>query len=129
MTFCCELADGRLCLLSAVYALHTSLKGGGHCCCTFLLLQSHCYWTFLLLHSFPGLVVCAHSSTEVSQKEELVCPGCSRNHRIQIIIELVFDLIWVGHCGCIATYNSCMPLTRYGKSKRHQAAIYAFWKV
>ena len=63
-------------------------------------------------HSFPGLVVCAHSTTEVSQKDEFVCPGCSRNHRIQIIIELVFDLIWVGHCGCIGTYNSWLPLTR-----------------
>ena len=63
-------------------------------------------------HSFPGLVVYAHSSIEVSQEDEFVCPGCSRNHRIQIIIELVLDLIWVGHCGCIVTYNSCMPLTR-----------------
>ena len=44
---------------------------------------------------FPGLVVCTHSSIEVSQEEEFVCTGCSRNHRIQIIIELVFDLIWV----------------------------------
>ena len=37
--------------------------------------------------------------------------GC-RNHPIQIIIELVFNLISVGHCGCIGTYNCCMPLAR-----------------
>ena len=59
-------------------------------------------------HSFPGLVVCAHSSIEVSKEDEFVCPGCSRNHRIQIIIELVFDLIWVGHCGCIGTIAACL---------------------
>ena len=69
-------------------------------------------YSFSPNHSFPGLVVCARSSIEVSQEDEFVCPGCSRNHRIQIIIELVFDLIWVGHCGCIGTYNSCMPLIR-----------------
>ena len=63
-------------------------------------------------HSFPGLVVCAHSSIEVSQEDEFFCPGCSRNYGIQIIIVLVFDLLWVGHCGCIVTYNSCMPLTK-----------------
>ena len=33
-------------------------------------------------------MVCAHSSIEVSQEDEFVCPGCSRNHRIQIIVEL-----------------------------------------
>ena len=49
-------------------------------------------YSFSSNHSFPGLVVCAHSSIEVSQEDEFVCPRCSRNHRIQIIIELVFDL-------------------------------------
>ena len=60
-------------------------------------------YSFSPNHSFPGLVVCAHSSIEVSQEDEFVSPGCSRNHRIQIIIELVFDLIWVGHWRCIGT--------------------------
>ena len=75
-------------------------------------------------HSFPGLVVCAHSSIEVSQEDEFVCPGYNKNHTIQIIIELVVDLIWAGHCGCIGTYN----LTKWGKSQRHQAVSDAFWK-
>ena len=33
-----------------------------------------------------------------------------------------------GHCGCIGTYNCCMPLATLGKSQRHQAVIYAFGK-
>ena len=41
-----------------------------------------CY-SFSQNHSFPGLEVCAHSSIEVSQEDECVCPRCSRNHRIQ----------------------------------------------
>ena len=45
-------------------------------------------YSFSPNHSFPCLVVCAHSSIEVSQEDEFVCPGCSRNHRIQIITEL-----------------------------------------
>ena len=69
-------------------------------------------YSFSPNHSYPGLVVCAHSSIEVSQEDEIVCPGCCRNHRIEIIIELVFDLIWFGQCGCLGTYNSCIPLTR-----------------
>ena len=40
--------------------------------------------------------------------------GCCINHRIQIIIELVFNLIRVGHYGCIDTYNCCMPFTSSG---------------
>ena len=47
-----------------------------------------------------------------SPRRMFVCPGCCRNHRIQIIIALVFNLIWVGHCWCIGTYNCCMPLAR-----------------
>ena len=35
----CELVDGRLCWWSVIYALHTSLKGGVHCCCTSLHIQ------------------------------------------------------------------------------------------
>ena len=35
----CELVDGRLCWWSVIHALHTSLKGGVHCCCTSLHLQ------------------------------------------------------------------------------------------
>ena len=54
--------------------------------------------------------------------------GAAEITDIQIIIELVFDIIWVGHCGCIRTYNCCMPLARLGKSQRHQAVIYAFGK-
>ena len=92
------------------------------------ITPSQVRYTFRSSHSFPGLVVCAHSGNEVPEEDEFVCPGCCRNHRIQIIIEPVFNLIWVGHCRCIGTYNCCMPLVRYGKSKRHQAAIYAFWK-
>ena len=77
-------------------------------------------------------MVCAHSGIEVPEEDEFVCPGCCRNHRIQIIIELVFNLIWVGHCGCIGTYNCCMPLARQGNSQRHQAVIFVFgksWKL
>ena len=70
-------------------------------------------------------MVCAHSGTEVPEEDEFVYPGCSRSHRIQIIIELVFNLIWVGHCGCIGTYNCLLPDKG---SQRHQAVIYAFWK-
>ena len=82
MMSCCELADQQfmLCiLLQKEKAIAVALS-----------------YSFSPSHSFPGLVVCAHSSTEVSQEDEFVCPGCRRNHRIQIIIELVFDLIWVG---------------------------------
>ena len=64
------------------------------------------------LFSYLFLVVCAHSGIKVPEANEFVCPGCCRNHRIQIIIELVINLIWVGHCGCIGTYNWCMPLVR-----------------
>ena len=39
-------------------------------------------YSFSPNHSFPGLMVCAHSSIEVSAEDEFVCPGCSRNHRI-----------------------------------------------
>ena len=40
MMTCCELIDGVcMCWWSIVHGLHTSLKGGSHCCCTFLLLQ------------------------------------------------------------------------------------------
>ena len=35
----CELVDGRLYWWSVIHALHTSLKGGVHCCCTSLHLQ------------------------------------------------------------------------------------------
>ena len=40
--------------------------------------------------------------------------GCCRNHRIQIIIEPVFNLIWVDHYEYIGTYNCCMPLPDKG---------------
>ena len=76
MASCCELADGSdqqfmLCtLLQKEEAIAVALS-----------------YSFSPNHSFPGLVVCAHSSIEVSQEDEFVCPGCSRNHRIQIIIE------------------------------------------
>ena len=39
MIFYHELVYGILCWWSVVHALHTSLKGGGHCRCTSLLLQ------------------------------------------------------------------------------------------
>ena len=32
-------------------------------------------YSFSPNRSFPGLVVCAHSSIEVSQEDEFVCPG------------------------------------------------------
>ena len=71
------------------------------------------FYSFSPNHSLPRLVVCASTlALKSPEEDEFVCPGCSRNHRIQIIIKLVFDLIWVGHCGCTGTYNSCMPLTR-----------------
>ena len=44
-----------------------------------------------------------------SPRRMFVCPRCCRNHRIQINIELYFNLIRVGHCGCMGTYNRCMP--------------------
>ena len=59
---------------------------------TMLVISSSCSADFfkstrpLLLHfPIPSVPVIS------SQEDEFVCPGCSRNHRIQIIIELVFD--------------------------------------
>ena len=39
VTSCCEFVDKGLCWWSVVHALYASLKGGGNCCCIFLLLQ------------------------------------------------------------------------------------------
>ena len=75
-------------------------------------------YTFRSNHSFPGLVFCVHSGIEVPKEDEFVCPGCCRNHRIQIIIELVFNLIWVGHCWCIGTYKCCIK-----KGKRNVQGV------
>ena len=73
-------------------------------------------------------MVCAHSGIEVPEEDEFVCPGCCRNHRIQIIIELVFNLIWVGHFGCIGTHNCCMPRADKGSLSVIRWSFNAFWK-
>ena len=53
-----------------------------------------------------------HSGIKVHDEDEFVWPGCCRNYRIQGIIELVFNLSWVGHCGC--TYKNCCLLPDKG---------------
>ena len=49
----------------------------------------HSPYSFSSNHPFPGLVVCAHTGIEVPEEDESVCPGCCRNHRIQIVKERV----------------------------------------
>ena len=96
-----EIALMKACLLLSCFSLETSSLFG-----TFLALWSSC-----------RLNVQVQFADNKPMKQSLP-GGClsvwgvSRNHGIQIIIELVFDLICVGHCGCKGTYNSCMPLTR-----------------
>ena len=65
MSFC-ELVDGRLCGWSVIHALHTSLKGGVHCCCTSLHIQIQ-----LLLPRFGGLQTQpAHSACTTTTRQE-----------------------------------------------------------
>ena len=47
-----------------------------------------------------------------SPRDELVCTGCCRNKTVQIIVELVFDFILVGHRRCIGTDGGCMFIVR-----------------
>ena len=56
MSFC-KLVDRRLCWWSVIHALHTSLKGGVHCCCTSQHLQIQS-----LLPRFGGLCPLWHWS-------------------------------------------------------------------
>ncbi len=50
---------------------------------------------------FPGLVVCPCSSVEVPEDEKLVrlrdCCNVS-NEGSKFFIELILDVLWVGHC-------------------------------
>ena len=55
-----------------------------------------------------------------SPRRMFFCPGCCRNYRILIIIELVFNLIWVGHCGCRGTIVACL-LPDKGKKVREKS--------
>ena len=70
-------------------------------------------------HSFSVSLVCAYSSIEVSQEDAFVFLGCRRNYRIQIIIELVFNLIWVGHCGYICLFPDKGSLSVIKRSFMH----------
>ena len=95
------------------------------CCAHFLKGKGHCCWTFLL-HQFQLLLPRFDSQCPLwhwSPQGRWVClfggrgrgrgwgRWYCRNCRTKIIIELVFNLIWVGHYGCMGTFNCCMPLT------------------
>ena len=104
MMSCCGLVDGRPYWWSTDHTQHTFLGAEDHYCCFAFALWSD--------HSFSGLVVCAKSGTDVTKKDELVCTECCSNNTVQIIVEFVFDFIWVGHCRRIGTDDGCMFIAR-----------------
>ena len=61
-------------------------------------------------------------------QEELVCTGCCRNNTVQIIVELVFCFILVGHQRRIGSDDGCIFIARQRKSRCHKAFINAFLK-
>ena len=79
-------------------------------------------------YAFPGGTVCAHSCIEITHYDELVCTGNSGYDSIQVLIELVFDLVWVGHSWRIGTYNGD-ELLAIGErnSHGHQAVVNPLW--
>ena len=74
-------------------------------------------------------MVCTNSSIEVTKKNELlVCTECCRAYTARIIIELVFNFIWVSHRRRIGINDGCRYFATQRKSQWHKVVIDAFWK-
>ena len=74
----------------------------------------------LAQHTFPGAAVTSHSCVEVTKNDdhELVRSWNSGDDSIEVFIELVFGLVWVGHGGCIGDDNGS-ELLSIGEGESH----------
>lgn len=58
-------------------------------------------------HAFPGDGVSSNSRIKVIKNDDLVSVGDGVNDIVDILLELVFSLIWVGQGRSINTDNDC----------------------
>ena len=48
-------------------------------------------------HAFPDGAVAANSRIKITKSDELVSVGDSSDDIIQVLVEFILDLIWVGY--------------------------------
>ena len=66
---------------------------------------------FPITPSIPDGVVTTNSRVEVAKDDELVNVWFSGDGSVQVFVELVLDLVWVGHSRSIDTDNDGKLLT------------------